>query len=246
MDWAYLRAVGSLALTVLLVGCSSHPLTPTGGPGLGLAGRKGGSGTAGAGGTAGSIPSSGDGGSAGPSGAAAAPGGPSGAAASPGGPSGTGGSPGDASMPDPWSYRGQPVTKVDVTRCAPYYGCDVCTLTLAGSAEPVVPNLDYTLPNPSCWPPPAGDAGADASSSPGGDQGPTILPFCALAGPDGGASGTITEIVLQPNGNAPPNPDGIPNAYCQLRPGPTIALPHGCLLLTLEDDFCVPDCSACP
>ena len=163
------------------------------------------------------------------------------------GASGAGGSPVDASVPDPWSYRGQAVTKVDVQRCYPYYGCDVCTLTLAGSAGTVVPNLDYALPNPSCYPPPA-DAGTDASSSLSEHLPPPIVPppFCTFAAPDGGASPTITEIVLQPDLDAAPILPTIPNAICQFLPGPTVAEAKGCLLTTLENEFCVAACSACP
>jgi hypothetical protein len=134
------------------------------------------------------------------------------------------------------------VTKVDVQRCYPYYGCDVCTLTLAGSADAAVPNDDYGLPSPSCYPPP-GDAGTDASSSMVQQPFP---PFCAVVAPDGGVSATVTEIVLQPNSDAPPNQSGAPNAYCQLLPGPTVAEPNGCQLFTLSSDFCVPSCWACP
>jgi hypothetical protein len=279
----YWRVGRSLVLTVLLVGCSATPLTPTGGGGFGVGGKRSTGGTTGGGASDGTGTIAGGGGAVGPSGAAASSGGPTGAAASSGGPSGTGGvagsigvrggvgglagtpggyagfagafagasgtggTPVDASVPDPWSYRGQRVTKVDVTRCAPYYGCDVCTLTLAGSAQPVVPNLDYALPNPSCYPPPA-DAGTDASFSLVEHLPVPIAPppFCAVAAPDGGDSGTITEIVLQPNGDAAPILPSIPNAYCQFLPGPTIAEPHGCLLTTLENDFCVSACLACP
>jgi hypothetical protein len=236
----------SLVLTSLLVGCSSTPLTGTGG--LGLGGKKGGGGAKG-GGAGGTVGTTGAGGASDSSGAAGSSGGPTGAAASSGGPSGTGGSPVDASVPDPWSYRGQHVTKVDVQRCAPYYGCDVCTLTLAGSAVPVVPNLDYTLPNPACYPPPA-DAGTDASSSLGGHKIPAPPPpFCGIAAPDGGDSGnsgTITEIVLQPDSDTPPFLPTIPNAYCEFLPGPTVAEPAGCLFTNFEDEFCVSDCLACP
>jgi hypothetical protein len=112
----------------------------------------------------------------------------------------------------------------------------------------VVANLDYALPNPSCYPPPA-DAGADASSSlverPAAPIGPPPT-FCDIVAPDGGASGMITEVVLQPNSDAAPLPGSIPNAYCQFSPGPAVAWPTGCLLTTLENEFCVADCSACP
>jgi hypothetical protein len=138
------------------------------------------------------------------------------------------------------------VTKIDVQRCVPYDGCDVCTLTLAGSADAAVPNNDYVLPSPACYPPRAADAGTDASASFDGPAVPPFPPFCGLVAPDGGASGMITEIVLQPNADEPPNLGGIPNATCQFLPGPTVAWPHGCLLTTLQNEFCVSDCAACP
>src|SRR6516162_988979 len=114
------RAGGSLVLPLLLVGCTSTPLTPTGGGGFGALGGRGAAGsTGGAGGAPGPIGSTGWAGFCG-----------AGAAMGWAGASGTGGPPVDASVPVPWTYKGQRVTKVDVQRCPPYYGCDVCTLTL--------------------------------------------------------------------------------------------------------------------
>ncbi len=154
------------------------------------------------------------------------------------------GAPVDASAPDPWTYNGQPVTKIDVKGCRPYYGCDVCTLTLAGSADAAVPN-NYGLPSQLlCSPPPAEPGTVDSSSLV--DQGGLSLPaLCGFSAPDGGSSPTITEIVLQPDVGPSPR-SGFPNAYCQFLPGPTIAEPDGCLFLNLQDDFCVSDCSQCP
>jgi hypothetical protein len=52
-----------------------------------------------------------------------------------------------------------------------------------------------------------------------------LPPFCGIAAPDGGASRTITEIVLQPDGDAAPFLPTIPSAYCEFLPGPTVAEP---------------------
>lgn len=251
------RVGGSLVLISLLVGCSSAPLTPTGAGGFGVGGKKGTGGTTGAGAGGGAAGGGGGGGSSGgagasggPSGGAGASGGPSGAAGASGGPTGAGGVSGsagangaggssvDASVPNPWSYQGQPVTKIDVQRCRPYDGCDVCTFTLAGSADAAVPNYYELPPQLICSSP-------GASSSVAAQDSGSLPLLCGLVAPDGGVSPTVTEIVLQPNPGATPNPSGFPNAYCQLLPG-TIAEPNGCLFTELGNEFCVSDCAACP
>jgi hypothetical protein len=159
-----------------------------------------------------------------------------GGASASGGATGTGGSPVDASVPFPWSYHGQALSKIDIKRCPPYDGCDVCTLTAAGSGDEAVPNLDYAFPQPICFSSLA-DPGTDAGSAPY---------ICNLVAPDGGAFPPITEVVLQQKGGAGPNQTGFPNAYCQFLPGPTIAEPDPCALRSFMGEFCVSDCSACP
>jgi hypothetical protein len=230
-DFCTARNVFLLGAMTLL-GCSSNN---------GKGGSGGVGGAAGPGGVTGWA-----GGPGGAGGLAGTQGGYAGFAGAFAGANGTGSPPVDASVPNPWSYRGQPVTKIDVKRCRPYDGCDVCTLTLGSSGDAAVPNLDYGLPSPICSLPPA-DAGTSASSSLVEHQAGPIPPLCGLVAPDGGISAMITEIVLQPNGDAESNQSGFPNAYCQFLPGPTIAEPDGCLLQTLSnDEFCVSDCSECP
>jgi hypothetical protein len=160
-------------------------------------------------------------------------GGPTGVAGTRGG-SGTGGASVDASAPDPWSYDGRPITRIDIQRCRPYVGCDVCTLTLANPVGTAVPNNDFTLPSALCAQP-----GADAGTG-GLSLGPI---FCGFTAPDGGPT-MITEYVLQPNADTPDG-NGFRSASCQFLPGPVIAEPNQCLV-SFQDDFCVPTCGGCP
>jgi hypothetical protein len=147
---------------------------------------------------------------------------------------------------NPWTYNGQPVTKIDIQRCRPYYGCDVCTFTLAGSADAAVPNYYEGLPSQLLCSPPPADPGAVDSSSLAGQGGVSLPALCGFSAPDGGVSPSITEIVLQPNAGPASPRSGIPNAFCQFLPGPTIAEPDGCLFTNLQNEFCVSDCQACP
>jgi hypothetical protein len=235
-----------VVFTSLLVGCAASPLTPTGGGGSRAAGGSagtmaGGRGVAGPGGAAGWAGARGGlGGLAGTQGGYA---GSARAVAGASGTNGTGGSPVDASVPDPWSYGGRPVARVDVKWCPGNSYCAVCTLTLGGPADAAAPNSDYGLPSPICYQPPV-DAGTDASSS---------LPVhwiapipCMVHVPDSGAYAMFTEVVLQPNSDAAAKLSGYSNAYCQFLPGPVSVSPLNGCQLTLSSSVCVSDCSLCP
>jgi hypothetical protein len=154
--------------------------------------------------------------------------------------SGTGGASGTGGGSGFWTYDGRPVTKVDIQRCPPYYGCDVCTFTVVGAADAGMPNY-LTLPTLTCFQPPV-DGGTGASSS-GGDL---VDPApCGIGAPDGGVAPMTTELILQPDTNPPFSQNGYPSAYCQFLPGPAIASPNGCSFY-LSNEFCVSNCASCP
>ncbi len=163
-----------------------------------------------------------------------------GAAGAAAGASGTGGAPVDASVPDPWSYGGRPVTQIDVKWCPAYnFRCAVCSYTLGGTPDAgPPPSTPYVWPAPVCEPRPV-DAGTDGASSAVAHR---VGPVPCLGGTLDGGAPEFTEVVVQPNGGTA----SLPQAYCQFLPANPIATNmYACQLLNLNKS-CVSDCSDCP